>query len=85
MQLETMPSFHSPNDCITVGYFHACHSAAFWSHIFQSECVSYAHYNSLLGACPSFIIKQEPKVFLRKNKKDLGMACHTPPLKKVKK
>jgi len=28
---------------------------------------------------------QEAKNFLRKTKSDLGMACHTPPLKKVKK
>ena len=30
-------------------------------------------------------MKQEAKKFSPKNKKDLGMACHTPPLKKVKK
>jgi len=28
---------------------------------------------------------QEAKKFLQKNKKDLGMACHIPPLKKAKK
>jgi len=28
---------------------------------------------------------QEPKKFYPENEKDLGMACHTPPLKKAKK
>ena len=28
--------------------------------------------------------KRSKKIFLRKNKKDLGMACHIPPLKKAK-
>ena len=31
------------------------------------------------------IYKQEAKNFLQKNKKDLGMACHIPPLKKARK
>jgi len=31
------------------------------------------------------IIKQEAKKKIPKNKKDLVMACHAPPLKKVKK
>ena len=30
-------------------------------------------------------VRQEAKNFLQKNRKDLGMACHIPPLKKVKK
>jgi len=34
---------------------------------------------------PIYMSSTGSKKFSRKNKKDLGMACHTPSLKKVKK
>jgi len=42
------------------------------------QCTGYAQVCNIIN------VLQEAKIFFE-NKMDLGMACHTPPLKKVKK
>ena len=53
MQLQIVPSFISRDDRTTGRYFHACHSADFWSHVLTPGHVSYAWCSSLLVLVPS--------------------------------
>ena len=45
--------FAPRDDCITVCYFHACDSAAFWIHAFQPGHVSCTQHSSLLAIVSS--------------------------------
>jgi len=51
----------------------------------QDNKCFFAVYTGYAQVCNIINVLQEAKKFYLKNKKDLGMACHTPPLKKVKK
>jgi len=53
MKLQIVPAFAPQDGCITTGCFHACHSAAFRSHVFWPEYISYARCSSLLALVQS--------------------------------